>query len=81
MTFSDRVKRVVRGIPKGETMTYGAVACAAGSPGAGRAVGSLMKDNYDPTIPCHRVVRHDGVGQYNRGGPERKAEILADELV
>lgn len=78
--FADKVREVVRAIPKGRTMTYGEVAAYAGSPGAARAVGSIMKHNYDPSVPCHRVVRSDGrVGEYNRGGAEAKKKILIKE--
>jgi O-6-methylguanine DNA methyltransferase len=80
--FKDKVLAVVRLIPEGKTMTYAEVASAAGSKGAHRAVGSIMKANYDSTVPCHRVVKSDGdVGQYNRGGPVRKAEILLGEKI
>lgn len=80
--FADKVREVVRAIPKGQTMTYGEVAAYAGSPGAARAVGSIMKHNYDPSVPCHRVVRSDGrVGEYNRGGAEAKKKILIKEGV
>lgn len=78
--FADKVREVVRAIPKGRTMTYGEVAAYAGSPGAARAVGSIMKRNYDPSVPCHRVVRSDGkVGEYNRGGTGAKISILIKE--
>jgi methylated-DNA-[protein]-cysteine S-methyltransferase len=78
--FADHVRAVVRQIPKGETRTYGEVAAAAGHPGAARAVGTIMRDNYDSTVPCHRVIRSDGkIGEYNRGGPERKRELLVQE--
>ncbi|MDO8517705.1 MAG: MGMT family protein [bacterium] len=78
--FSKRVYTIVARIPRGKVMTYKQVAARAGSPGAARAVGSLMKRNYSPKIPCHRVVRSDGkIGQYNRGGKERKLELLREE--
>lgn len=61
-------------------MTYGQVARVAGSSGAARAVGMVMKNNYDPTVPCHRVIRADGkIGDYNRGGRERKEQLLTEE--
>jgi len=82
MTFADRVRRVVQKIPKGKTRTYGEVARLAGSPGAARAVGTLMKNNYDTTVPCHRVICADGsVGAYNRGGPKKKKQLLQEEGV
>ena len=72
-SFSERVYAIVAKIPKGKVMTYKQVAAKAGSPHAARAVGNLMKNNYNPKIPCHRVVRSDGkIGDYNRGGGERK---------
>lgn len=79
-TFADAVYAVVRAIPKGSVMTYGAVAKKAGSPGAARRVGTLMAKNFDPTIPCHRVVRSDGsLGSYNRGGEKTKRVLLEKE--
>lgn len=79
MAFSDEVLRIVRAIPKGSALTYKAVAERAGSPKAFRAVGAVMKANYDPSVPCHRVVRSDGrAGEYNRGA-EKKIELLRSE--
>lgn len=78
--FSERVKAVVRKIPKGEVRTYLQVAKAAGNDKAARAVASVMAKNYDPTVPCHRVIRTDGsLGGYNRGGVEAKRVILLKE--
>ena len=80
--FTERVRSIVRGIPKGETMTYGEVAAVAGSPGAARAVGTIMSKNYNEKIPCHRVIGANGsLGGYNRGGLERKKELLLSEGV
>ncbi|MEK7145106.1 MAG: MGMT family protein [Patescibacteria group bacterium] len=77
--FAARVRDAVRQIPKGETRSYGEVARAIGHPGAARAVGTVMKNNYDPTIPCHRVICSDGkLGGYNRG-EVRKRQILVEE--
>jgi methylated-DNA-[protein]-cysteine S-methyltransferase len=67
-TFSDKVRDIVRNIPKSKTMTYKEVASKAGNPKAARAVGAVMRSNYDPSIPCHRVVASDGkMRGYNRG--------------
>lgn len=79
-SFADKVRGVVRTIPKGKTMTYGEVAQKAGHPGAARAVGGIMKANFDPTVPCHRVIRSDGaIGEYNRGGSSAKRKLLIAE--
>ncbi|MCL5666252.1 MAG: MGMT family protein [Patescibacteria group bacterium] len=78
-SFKQKVYRVVRQIPKGKLLTYGQVAFLAGSPNACRAVGNILSKNFDPSIPCHRVVRADGkLGGYNRGR-RKKCEILRSE--
>lgn len=78
-SFADKVYALVRGIPSGVTMTYKEVAVKAGSPKAYRAVGNILNKNFDPSIPCHRVIRSDGTaGGYNRGS-ERKRDILHKE--
>lgn len=77
--FRDNVLAVVKRIPSGETMTYAEVAEAAGRPGAARAVGNIMSRNYEPGIPCHRVVRSDGkLGGYNRGAREKEKILHAE---
>ncbi len=78
--FSRRVYEVVKKIPKGKTLSYKQVAIKAGKPHAARAVGTLMSKNFDPKIPCHRVIRSDGkIGNYNRGGPQKKIELIMSE--
>ena len=79
-TFTETVKQIVREIPKGGVLTYKQVAEKAGNPKASRAVANIMASNYDPTVPCHRVIRSDGgLGGYNRGGIEVKRSILIQE--
>lgn len=78
-SFKEKVFEIVRKIPKGKTLTYKEVAKKAGSPLAFRAVGNILNTNFDPKIPCHRVVRSDGkTGGYNRGA-EQKIRILKKE--
>ncbi len=80
MSFSDAVRAVVRSIPLGKTLSYKEVAIQAGNPLAFRAVARVMAANYDPTVPCHRVIRADGkMGGYNRGGIVAKEKLLAKE--
>lgn len=80
-TFSDRVFDAVRAIPAGRVATYGDVAEAAGTPGAARAVGTLMANSGPRRIPAHRVVAAGGaLGGY--GGHEgEKAALLRAEGV
>jgi O-6-methylguanine DNA methyltransferase len=79
MGFSERVYSLLEKVPEGKVVTYSQLAKAAGSPGAARAVGTLMRKNRHPDkIPCYRVVRSDGdVGEYSgRGGREAKIRKL-----
>lgn len=79
MTFTDKVHAVVAKIPKGSVLTYKEVAKKAGNPRAFRAVGNILNKNYNPDIPCHRVIRSDGkIGGYNRGA-SNKIKILQYE--
>lgn len=81
-TFTQRVRDVVRSIPKGKTLSYKDVAIRAGNPGAYRAVGTIMKNNYDKDVPCHRVIGSDGgMHGYNRGGVTKKRALLKAEGV
>jgi len=78
--FKDKVLNIVKKIPRGKTMTYSEVAKLAKSPRAFRAVGSIMAKNFDPVIPCHRVIKSDGsLGNYNRGGTSMKKSLLRKE--
>lgn len=78
-SFAEKVYEIVRQIPKGEVRSYAEVAELAGSPRAVRAVGNILKQNFDPKIPCHRVIRSDGeTGEYNRGAG-KKVRLLRKE--
>lgn len=86
-SFKEKVLVIVQKIPKGKVLTYKHVAEKAGSPNASRAVGSILKNNNDKNIPCHRVIRSDGkTGGYNgllnkKVGTKSKLEILRSEGV
>ncbi len=78
--FKQKVLDIVAKIPQGSVMTYKEVAIAAGNPKASRAVGTFMRQNYNPNVPCHRVIRSDGkIGNYNRGGRDVKILKLVEE--
>lgn len=81
-TFSEKVLDVVKNIPRGQVLTYMQVAKLSGSPNASRAVGSILKKNYNPKIPCHRVIRSDGsLGNYNRGNSEKARKLKSEGYI
>ncbi|MDD5729859.1 MAG: MGMT family protein [Candidatus Omnitrophica bacterium] len=75
--FTKKVYKAVLSIPLGEVRSYKWVAKQAGSPGAFRAVGQILKNNPWPVIvPCHRVIKSDNeLGGY-AGGIKRKKSLL-----
>ena len=80
MGFKEKVFSAVRKIPEGRTATYKEIAMAAGKPKAWRVVGNILNKNFNPKIPCHRVIRSDGkLGGYNRGVFKKKL-LLRNEI-
>ena len=79
--FQVRVWEALLKIPLGSVTTYKKIAAMLHQPGAARAVGSAIGAN--PVawlIPCHRVIRYEGmVGQYHWGS-HRKQAILGWEM-
>jgi methylated-DNA-[protein]-cysteine S-methyltransferase len=78
LSFKERVHSVVKSIPKGEVRTYKDVAKMAGNASAARAVGQILKKNFDPEIPCHRVIGTKSLGGYNRGRAEKLRRLTAE---
>ena len=54
----ERIIRCIRALPRGKVSSYGAVAAAAGWPGAARQVVRVL--NQVPGLPWHRVVGAGG---------------------
>jgi methylated-DNA-[protein]-cysteine S-methyltransferase len=76
------VWQALRGIPFGETISYGELARRLGDPKAMRAVGAANGRNPIPIIvPCHRVIGANGSLIGFGGGLERKRWLLAHEGV
>ena len=78
--FQLAVWEALRGIPYGQTRTYGEIAAAVGRPKAARAVGMANHDN--PLLiftPCHRVVGKGGALTGFACGLEVKRWLLALE--
>jgi methylated-DNA-[protein]-cysteine S-methyltransferase len=79
-SFAVKVYQVVLNIPLGQVRSYKWVAKQAGSPGACRAVGQILKRNpYPLIIPCHRVVNSDQKTGGYIFGTQRKVFLLALE--
>jgi alkylated DNA nucleotide flippase Atl1 len=53
-----RIERAIRAIPRGKVSTYGAVARAAGSPGAARQVAAVLRRGFG--LPWQRVLGAGG---------------------
>lgn len=78
--FRRTVIEHLRTIGYGRTESYGQVARALANPKAVRAVGSACTTNPLPlVIPCHRVLRSDGILGGYAGGPGIKAQLLTLE--
>ncbi len=81
MNFQKKVYEIVKKIPRGETRTYKDVAAQTSSPKAWRVVGNILNKNFDPKIPCHRVIRSDGkIGGYNRGILKKKILLKSEQI-
>ncbi len=80
--FERAVLDATRRIPAGQTRPYGWVAREAGSPRAVRAVGSVLARNPVPLlVPCHRVVRADGLlGDYMFGAAHKEELLRAEDV-
>ncbi len=60
--FQQRVWQALQEIPIGQTVSYADIARRIGAPKAVRAVaGACAANKLAVAIPCHRVVRNDGV--------------------
>lgn len=79
--FQIKVWEALLRIPMGEVTTYQGIAQQVRSPKAMQAVGSAVGSNHIAyLIPCHRVIRKDGMlGEY-RWSSTRKKSIIGWEM-
>jgi AraC family transcriptional regulator, regulatory protein of adaptative response / methylated-DNA-[protein]-cysteine methyltransferase len=79
--FQVKVWEALLRIPAGDVTTYQDIAQSIKNPTALQAVGSAVGSNHIAyLIPCHRVIRKDGVlGQY-RWSAARKKSIIGWEM-
>jgi methylated-DNA-[protein]-cysteine S-methyltransferase len=75
--FQERVWRLLRDIPRGETVTYGELAVQLGDKALAQSVGQAVGRNpLSVIVPCHRVVGADGRLTGYAGGLKRKQFLL-----
>jgi methylated-DNA-[protein]-cysteine S-methyltransferase len=80
--FDGRVYDFTRGIPRGETMTYGEVASRLRASGATHSVAqALARNPFMLIVPCHRVLEAGGYADRisPNGGSISKRRLLSIE--
>jgi methylated-DNA-protein-cysteine methyltransferase-like protein len=60
-SLSERIKIIIKNIPKGKVATYGQIAAMAGNPRAARQVGWILhSSSQKEKMPWHRVINSEG---------------------
>jgi methylated-DNA-protein-cysteine methyltransferase related protein len=82
-SYTDRVKKVLKKIPKGKVATYGQVAAMAGNPrGARQVVWVLHSSAEREKLPWYRVVNSKGrIALPESAGYELQQAILKKEKI
>ena len=72
LTFTQKVKLILKSIPKSKVTSYGAIAALAGSPRAARQVVQII--HRTENIPWHRIINSQGIIAIkdNKGFQEQK---------
>jgi AraC family transcriptional regulator of adaptative response/methylated-DNA-[protein]-cysteine methyltransferase len=81
--FQVKVWEALLKIPSGMVTSYQGLASAIGNPTASRAVGSAVgKNPVSWLIPCHRVIRQEGIiGNYHWGTLRKTAMIGLEKTI
>lgn len=78
--FQESVWNELLKIPCGKTVSYQDIANKIGNPKAVRAVGTAVGANLvSLIIPCHRVIKKDGIIHNYRWGVDVKKDLLKTE--
>jgi len=82
-SFSERVKDVIKKVPKGKVATYGQIAALAGNTRAARQVVRILHSSSEKDkLPWHRIVNRQGRIALKPGyGYEIQRELLRQEGV
>ena len=82
-TFSERVIRIAKDIPRGRVSTYGRIARAAGAgPMASRIITAILGKAYEEgekDIPFHRIVYADGSVWLNNKYKKKRLALYKKE--
>ena len=78
MILKQKIFSYLKKLPKGKIVTYKFLAEKFGT--SPRAVGAILRNNKDKTVPCYKVIRSDGkLGGYNRLLGKSKKNLLKAE--
>ena len=77
--FQEQVWQYLRGIPWGETRSYGQIAKDLGVSSAQAVGGAVGRNPWSILLPCHRVLGSRGQLTGYAGGLERKIWLLEHE--
>jgi methylated-DNA-protein-cysteine methyltransferase-like protein len=82
-SFTEKVKGIIKKIPRGKVATYGQIAMLAGNPHAARQVVWILHSSSDKdNLPWHRVINKNGRISLKPGqGYEMQISMLSDEGV
>ena len=82
-TLSQRIKSVIKKIPRGKVATYGQIAAMAGNPRAARQVVRVLhSSSRKERLPWHRVINSRGTISLEPGfGYEEQRSLLTKEGV
>ena len=75
-SFRQKVLEITSKIPKGKTLTYKEVARKAGNPNASRAVGAILKTNFDSKI----TKLSDGSVLYDSKNQGKKINMIIGDV-
>jgi AraC family transcriptional regulator of adaptative response/methylated-DNA-[protein]-cysteine methyltransferase len=78
-SYEIKVWSMLRALPIGETISYGALAAKLGTRDARDVTKAIASNPIAVLVPCHRVIKKDGSISGYRWGVKRKRELLARE--
>jgi len=77
--YEIKVWSMLRALPIGETISYGALAAKLGTRDARDVTKAIASNSIAVLVPCHRVIKKDGSISGYRWGVKRKRELLERE--